>query len=113
MDKKIVTEPVEIDTTGGISINEFLSKYKEITSEALSRYDQVSNFEITGASYGDDESFYQSIIISFDRLETDSEFEARKYKSERAKEDEINSLKKLIDNNKEEAVKYIKELNLI
>lgn len=29
------------------------------------------------------------------------------------KENATNSLKKLIDNNKEEAVKYIKELNLI
>lgn len=115
MNKLIVTDYVEIDITGGISIEDFLSKYQEVTSKALCEYEQVSNFEIecTSGYYNDGEEHYESILVYFKRLETDDELEARKMKINFAKEHTINSLKKLIDNNKEEAVKYIKELNLI
>lgn len=119
MNKLIVTDYVEIDITGEISIDEFLSKYKEITSKILCKYEQVSDFKIecTSGYYNDEENHYQSILVYFKRLETDDEFESRKEQlkciEERSKEYAINSLKKWIDNNKEEAVKYLKELNLI
>lgn len=119
MNKLIVTDYVEIDITGGISIDDFLSKYQEATSKALCEYEQVSDFklECTSGYYNDGENHYESILVYFKRLETDDEFESRKeqlkYIEEREKEHEINSMKRLIDGNKEEAVKYIKELGLI
>lgn len=115
MNKLIVTDYVEIDITGGISIDDFLSKYQEATSKALCEYEQVSDFklECTSGYYNDGENHYESILVYFKRLETDDEVESRKVKINFAKEHAINSLKRLIDDNKEEAVKYIKELNLI
>lgn len=115
MNKFMVTDYIEFDITGGISIDDFLSKYQEATSKALCEYEQVSNFEIecTSGYYNDGEEHYQSILVYFKRLETDDEFEDRKNKQKLVEERTINSLKNLIDNNKEEAVKYIKELNLI
>lgn len=115
MNKLMVNDYVEIDITGGISIDEFLSKYQEVTSKVLCEYEQVSGFklECTSGYYNDGENHYQSILVYFRRLETDDEFESRKIKINFAKEHTINSLKRLIDDNKEEAVKYLKELNLI
>lgn len=117
MNKLIVSDYREFDITGGISIDEFLSKYKQITSKILCEYEQVSDFKIECSRddgyYSSDGKGYQSILVYFNRLETDAEFEFRKNQSNLMKEYAINSLKKFIDNNKEEAVKYIKELGLI
>lgn len=119
MNKLMVNDYVEFDITGGISIDDFLSKYQEITSKVTLEYEQVSDFKIqcTSGYYNDKENHYQSILVCFRRLETDDEFESRKeqlkYIEEGRKEHEINSMKRLIDNNKEDAIKYIKELNLI
>lgn len=117
MDKLMINTYEEFDITGGISIDEFLSKYQEVTSKVICEYEQVSDFKIECASddghYSYNGEGYQSILVCFKRLETDEEFEIRKNQQQYIKENSINSLKKLIDNNKEEAVKYIKELNLI
>ena len=117
MNKLMVNDYVEFDITGGISIDEFLSKYKEITSKILCEYEQVSDFKIECSRddgyYSSDGKGYQSILVYFTRLETDEEFESRKNQSNLMKEYVINSLKKFIDNYKEETVKYIKELGLI
>lgn len=117
MNKLIVTDYEEFDITGGISIDDFLSKFKEVISKVLCEYEQVSDFKIQCARddgyYRLDGEGYQSILVYFNRLETDEEFETRKNQQKWIKENATNSLKKLIDNNKEEAVKYIKELGLI
>lgn len=117
MNKIIVDTYEEFDITGGISIDDFLSKYQEITSKILCEYEQVSDFKIEcsrdDGHYSSNGKGYQSILVYFKRLETDDEFEFRKNQSNLMKEYTINSLKKFIDNYKEEAVKYIKELGLI
>ena len=116
MDKLMITDYEEFDITGGISIDDFLSKYQEITSKVICEYEQVSNFKIQCTrddGYYTNGEVYQGILVYFNRLETDEEAEIRKNQSNWIKESKINSLKKMIDNNKEEAVKYIKELNLI
>lgn len=115
MNKLMVSDFTEFDITGGISIDDFLSKYQEVTSKVLCEYEQVSDFklECTSGYYNDGENHYESILVYFKRLETDDEFEYRKNQSNLMKEYAINSLKKFIDNYKEEAVKYIKELGLI
>lgn len=82
MDKLMVNTYEEFDITGGISIDEFLSKYQEVTSKVLCEYEQVSDFKIECARddghYSIDGEGYQSILVYFKRLETDEEFEIRK-----------------------------------
>lgn len=115
MNKLIVNDYVEFDITGGISIDDFLSKYQEVTSKVTCEYEQVSDFKIECECgyYNDNENYYQSIVVSFNRLETDDEFEMHKNQQNWAKETTLKSLKQMIDYNKEEAVNYIKELGLI
>lgn len=115
MEKIIVRDDISFDITEGIYIEEFIKKYNEVTSKIMCEYELTSKFKIECdcGYYNDDENYYQSIIISFNRLETDDEFEKRKNQQECIRKNAIKSLKQMIDNNKEEAVKYIKELGLI
>lgn len=117
MNKLMVDDYEEFDITGGISIEDFLSKYQEITSKVTCEYEQVSDFRIQcvrdDGHYSYDGEGYQSILVYFKRLETDDEFEMRKNRQNWSKENAIKSLKQQIDDNQEEAVKYIKELGLI
>lgn len=115
MEKIIIHDDISFDITEGISIEDFIKKYHELTSKVMREYESAYNFKIECESgyYNDNENYYQSIIISFNRLETNDEFEIRKNQQEWRKESAIKSLKQMIDRNQEEAVKYIKELGLI
>lgn len=115
MEKLIERDFVAFDITEGIPFFEFVEKYQELTSKVKREYGFASDFKIECESgyYNDNENYYQSIIISFNRLETDDEFEMRKNRQNWSKENAIKSLKQQIDDNQEEAVKYIKELGLI
>ena len=52
-------------------------------------------------------------MVSWVDWETEKEFEMRMYEKLWAKERAVESLKRLIDRNPQEAVEYIKDLNLI
>lgn len=64
----------------------------------------ASGYEECGESY---------LMVSWVDWETKEDFEKRMWDKKWAKERAVNSLKQLIDRNPQEAVEYIKELNLI
>ena len=115
MERIIKSDSTFISITGGITMEELISKYKKKVSEITLRYEQVSNFKIRCdcLEYNDGEYYEEQIIISFYRLETEDEYKSRLIQNSRIKENTVNSMKKLIDSNKEETISYLKELGLI
>ena len=89
--------------------NELIPKLKELEKEFEGKEDV--NLWIDASGYDEvDESY---LMVSWKDWETEEEFELRMCQKEWAKERAVESLKRLIDANPQEAVEYIKELNLI
>lgn len=107
------------DVTKGITIEDFNKKYNQIISHLKDKYGYITDIKIHAdcGTYNDGEDYYEEININYKRYETDEEFEictnlAKIQKSEQ-KERELNLLKQYMESHKDEAVKYMKELNLI
>ena len=89
--------------------NELIPKLKELEKEFEDKEEvdlwvDASEYEENGESY---------LMVSWVDWETENDFEMRMYEKLWAKERAVESLKRLIDRNPQEAVEYIKELNLI
>ena len=89
--------------------NELIPKLKELEKEFEDKEEvdlwvDASEYEESGEAY---------LMVSWLDWETEEEFELRMCQKEWAKERAVESLKRLIDANPQEAVEYIKELNLI
>lgn len=115
MQKNIIRDRICFDISEGVTFDFLNKKYLEKVNYINSKFEQVSNIKIECESgyYNDDEDYYESIIVAFDRLETDEEFEDRKYRIQLSKENKNKYLREFIDKNKEEAIEYLKELGLI
>jgi hypothetical protein len=114
-EKNIISDHAILDITGGVSFDDFVTRYKELTSKIVDDFEVVSDFKIDCESgyYNDTEDYYERIVIYYNRYETNEETELRKDQVRWHEERRMSYLKRLIDDNKEEAVKYLKELNLI
>lgn len=115
MEKINVKDHRSIDITNGITLENLINKYEKVIAELQGEYENISDIHIECESgyYNDGEEYYEDIIIVFKRLETDEEYESRIKETEYRKTRAIESLRKIIDSNKEEAVKYLKEIGLI
>lgn len=115
MEKINVKDHRIIDITNGITLEDLINKYKKVIVELQEEYENISDIHIECESghYNDGEEYYEDIIIVFKRLETDEEYDSRMKGIESLKTRAIESLRKTIDSNKEEAVKYLKEIGLI
>jgi len=89
--------------------NELIPKLKELEKEFEGKEEvdlwiDASEYEENGEAY---------LMVSWLDWETENDFELRMYEKLWAKERAVESLKRLIDRNPQEAVEYIKDLNLI
>jgi len=91
-----------------IDLDELMSSIEKIKSEI------TYNSELNGGnklkwSY-DDFDDEITLYLSWDDYETEEEVERRLFEKEYFKKRAVDSMKELIDKNKEEAIEYIKEL---
>ena len=119
MEKQLKQDCRSFDVTKGITIDEFNDKYKKILKQIKDKYGYITDIKIHAecGEYNDGENYYEEININYSRYETDEEFERRTNwskirKSEREKR-ELELLKQYMESYKDEAVKYMKELNLV
>ena len=89
--------------------SELIPKLKELEKEFEDKEEvdlwvDASEYEESGEAY---------LMVSWVDWETEKDFELRMYEKQWAKERAVESLKRLIDRNPQEAVEYIKDLNLI
>lgn len=89
--------------------NELIPKLKELEKE----FEDKEEVDLWIDASGYDEFGESYLMVSWVDWETEEEFELRMRQKEWAKESAVKSLKRLIDANPQEAVEYIKELNLI
>ena len=119
MEKILKTDCRSFDVTKGITIEDFNEKYNQIISNLKDKYGYITDIKIHAEcdTYNDGEDYFEEININYKRYETDEEFERRvtlaKIQKSEKKEQELKLLKKYIESHKDEAVKYMKELNLI
>ena len=83
-------------------LSEVEKEFKD--KEEVDLWVDASEYEETGEAY---------LMVSWVDWETEKDFELRMYEKQWAKERAVESLKRLIDRNPQEAVEYIKELKLI
>ena len=83
-------------------LSEVEKEFKD--KEEVDLWVDASEYEENGEAY---------LMVSWVDWETEKDFELRMYEKEWAKERAVESLKRLIDRNPQEAVEYIKELKLI
>ena len=84
------------------TLNECKEEFKD--KEEVNLWIDASEFDDYGEAY---------LMVSWVDWETEKDFELRMYEKQWAKERAVESLKRLIDRNPQEAVEYIKELKLI
>lgn len=119
MEKQLKTDCRSFDVTKGITIDELNDKYKKILKEIKDKHGYITDIKIHAecGTYNDGEEYFEEININYSRYETDEEFERRinwvKMRKSEQEERELNLLKQYIESHKDEAVKYMKELNLI
>ena len=119
MERKLKEDSVQFTVTSGVTIDEFNEKYNRLVWFLKDKYGYITDIKINCHSYeyNDGEDHEEMIDINYKRYETDEEFERRTnlskiQKSEQEKR-ELKLLKEYIESHKDEAVKYMKELNLI
>lgn len=119
MEKQLKKDCVSFDVTQGITIEEFNNKYNQIISQLKDKHGYITDVKIHAEcdTYNDGRDYYEEININYKRYETDEEFEQRTDWAEtlkvRQEERELKLLKEYMESHKDEAVKYMKELNLI
>ena len=119
MERKLKEDSVQFTVTSGVTIDEFNEKYNQLVWFLKDKYGYITDIKINCHSYeyNDGEDHEEMIDINYKRYETDEEFERRINWTESRKKDqearELKLLKKCLESHKNEAVKYMKELNLI
>ena len=119
MERKLKEDSVQFSVTGGITIEEFNEKYNQLVYYLKDKYGYITDVTISSHSYeyNDGENYEEVIDINYKRYETDEEFERRvdwiKCRKKDQEERELKLLKEYMESHKDEAVKYMKELNLI
>lgn len=109
--KRRFFEEIYIFTNGVTCTIEQLKKRLEELETKLSDKENVEIW-IDPPQYEDDD--YDSyLMVSWLDWETEEDYEKRLWEKKWAKERAVESLKRLIENNKEEALEIIKELNLV
>lgn len=93
----------------GYKVSDLIQKLSEVEKEFKDKEEvdlwvDASEYEESGEAY---------LMVSWVDWETEKDFELRMYEKEWAKERAVESLKRLIDRNPQEAVDYIKELKLV
>lgn len=79
IEKKIITDRVRIDTTGGVTFEELTLKYNKEVEKLQELYENVHDIVVNGEEneYNDGENFEQLLRVTFKRLETDDEYKRR------------------------------------
>ena len=119
MEKQLKQDCRSFDVTQGITIEQFNDKYNQIISQLKNKYGYITDVKIHAIcdTYNDGENYYEEININYKRYETDEEFERRTDWAEtlklRQEEREFTLFKEYIESHKDEAIKYMKELNLV
>lgn len=119
MERKLIKDSVQFEVTGGITIEEFNQKYNQLVWFLKDKYGYITDVMISSHSYeyNDGENYEEVIDINYKRYETDEEFERRTNLSKIQKVEqearELKLLKQYMESHKDDAVKYMKELNLI
>lgn len=119
MEKQLKKGCRSFDITKGMTIEEFNDKYNKILKQIKDKYGYITDIKIHAecGTYNDGEDYYEEININYSRYETDEEFERRTDWAEslklRQEERELTLFKEYIESHRDEALKYIKELNLI
>lgn len=98
--------------TAGMSYT--ISQLKERLEEIEKKFSDKENVDlwIDPARY-ETEDYDSILMVSWVDWETEKEFEMRMWENKWAKEHAVDSLKRLIKSNKEDAVRIIKDLGLI
>ena len=118
MEKILKKDCRSFDITNGITIEEFNEKCNKIISKLKDKYGYITDVKIHTdcGRYNDDEDYFADVNIFFKRYETDEEFMLRtnlaKMRKLEQEERELKLLKQYIESHKDEAIKYMKELNL-
>lgn len=119
MERKLIKDSVQFEVTGGITIEEFNQKYNQLVWFLKDKYGYITDVMISSHSYeyNDGENYEEVIDINYKRYETDEEFIRRfdltNMRKSEQEERELKLLKQYMESHKDEAVKYMKELNLI
>lgn len=119
MEKILKRDVRSFDITNGITIEEFNDKYKKILKQIKDKYGYITDVKIHTdcGRYNDGEDYFADVNIIYKRYETDEEFMLRtnlaKMRKSEQEERELKLLKQYIESHKDEAIKYVKELNLI
>ncbi len=77
--KKIISDKVCIDTTGGITFETLTLRYNKEVEKLQKIYENVHDIVVYGEEYeyNDGEQYQQQLCIAFKRLETDYEYKRR------------------------------------
>lgn len=119
MERKLIKDSVQFEVTGGITIEEFNQKYNQLVWFLKDKYGYITDVMISSHSYeyNDGENYEEVIDINYKRYETDEEFIRRfdltNMRKSEQEERELKLLKQYMESHKDEAVKYMKEINLI
>lgn len=90
----------------------FVEKIKASCEYICKKYPEVNTDDITLALHEDDINDY-SVTFHFQRFETEKEKETRLFKEKCENERHAEFLKKVIDNNLDETIKYLKLIGKI
>lgn len=119
MERKLKEDSVQFEVTGGITLEEFNEKYNQLVYYLKDKYGYITDVTISSHSYeyNDGTNYEEVIDINYKRYETDEEFIQRtnwtKMRKSEQEERELKLLKQYMESHKDEAIKYMKELNLI
>ena len=119
MEKILKEDSAQFEVTSGVTIEEFNEKYKQLIYYLKDKYGYIIDPKISCHTYeyNDGEDYAEVIDIIYKRYETDEEFIRRNnlLKIQKSEQEvrELKLLKQYMESHKDEAVKYMKELNLI
>ena len=119
MEKILKKDCRSFDITNGITIEEFNEKCNKIISKLKDKYGYITDVKIHTdcGRYNDGEDYFADVNIIFKRYETDEELMLRtnlaKMRKTEQEERELKLLRYYMETHKDEAIKYMKELNLI
>ena len=119
MEKILKDDNAQFEVTKGITIEEFNDKYYRLIKEIKDKYGYITDVKISCHTYeyNDGEDYEEVIDINYKRYETDEELIRRtnwvQMRKSEQEERELKLLKQYMESHKDEAVKYMKELNLI
>lgn len=119
MEKILKEDSIQFEVTSRVTIEEFNEKYNQLVYYLKDKYGYITDVTISCHSYeyNDGDGYEEVIDINYKRYETDEEFIRRtnwtKMRMSEQEERELKLLKQYMESHKDEAVKYMKELNLI